>query len=56
VVDCQISIKIGNTAVHQGDFVSGDTDGVVVVPKVMTLNVLIAAEGKEIAELILEKR
>jgi regulator of RNase E activity RraA len=56
MVDCQISIKIGNSAVHQGDFVFGDTAGVAVVPKDMTMDALVAAEGKEVAELILEKR
>ena len=45
IVDCQISIKIGNTVVHPGDFVFGDTDGVVVIPKDMTMDVLVAAEG-----------
>jgi regulator of RNase E activity RraA len=44
IVDCQISIKIGNTVVHPGDFVFGDTDGVVVIPQDMTMDVLAAAE------------
>jgi regulator of RNase E activity RraA len=33
IVDCQIPIKIGQTAIHPGDFVCGDIDGVVVVPE-----------------------
>jgi 4-hydroxy-4-methyl-2-oxoglutarate aldolase len=41
----QIPIKIGNTPIYPGDFIFGDIDGVVVVPKEMTLDVLIAAEG-----------
>jgi 4-hydroxy-4-methyl-2-oxoglutarate aldolase len=45
IVDCQISIKIGQTVVHPGDFVCGDVDGVVVIPKDMTMDVLVAAEG-----------
>jgi regulator of RNase E activity RraA len=45
IADCQIAIKIGNTVVHPGDFVFGDTDGVVIVPKDMTMDVLQAAEG-----------
>ncbi len=42
--DCQIPIKIGNTVIHPGDFVFGDVDGVVIVPKDITLDVLTAAE------------
>lgn len=45
IVDFQIPIKIGNTVIHPGDFVFGDTDGVVGVPKDMTMDVLVAAEG-----------
>jgi 4-hydroxy-4-methyl-2-oxoglutarate aldolase len=45
IVDYQVSIKIGNTVIHPGDFVFGDTDGVVIVPKDITMDVLIAAEG-----------
>lgn len=44
ITDCQVTIKIGNTIVHPGDFVFGDTDGVVVIPKDMTMEVLEAAE------------
>ncbi len=44
IVDYQVDIKIGNTVVHPGDFVFGDTDGVVVVPKDIIMDVLIAAE------------
>jgi 4-hydroxy-4-methyl-2-oxoglutarate aldolase len=40
----QVSIKIGNVVIHPGDFVFGDTDGVVVVPQAITLDVLEAAE------------
>ena len=45
IVDFQIPIKIGNTVVRPGDFVFGDTDGVVIIPKDMTMEVLVAAEG-----------
>jgi 4-hydroxy-4-methyl-2-oxoglutarate aldolase len=45
IVDCQVSIKIGNTVVRPGDFVFGDTDGVVIIPKEVTMDVLVAAEG-----------
>ena len=48
VADSQISIKIGATVIHPGDFVFGDIDGVVIVPKDITLDVLVAAE--EISE------
>lgn len=44
IVDCQIPIKVGETVVHPGDFVFGDTDGVVVIPQKLTMDVLTAAE------------
>jgi regulator of RNase E activity RraA len=44
IIDCRIAIKVGNTVVHPGDFVFGDIDGVVVIPKDMTMDVLVAAE------------
>ena len=37
-------IRIGETVIHPGDFVFGDIDGVVVVPKDITLDILIGAE------------
>lgn len=40
----QIPIKIGNTIIRPGDFVFGDTDGVVIVPQAMVLEILVAAE------------
>jgi regulator of RNase E activity RraA len=40
----QVSIKIGNTVIHPGDFVFGDIDGVVIVPKDLTLEILTTAE------------
>jgi 4-hydroxy-4-methyl-2-oxoglutarate aldolase len=44
LTECQLTIKIGNTVIHPGDFVFGDIDGVVIVPKDMTVDVLVAAE------------
>jgi regulator of RNase E activity RraA len=44
IKECQVPIKIGNTVIYPGDFIFGDIDGVVVVPKDLTLEVLIAAE------------
>jgi regulator of RNase E activity RraA len=44
IVAWQIPIHIGSTIVHPGDFVFGDTDGVVVVPASLTLEVLREAE------------
>jgi regulator of RNase E activity RraA len=44
LVDCQIAIRVGDTVIHPGDFVLGDTDGVVVIPGDLTLDVLAAAE------------
>lgn len=40
----QVTIKIGKVVIHPGDFVFGDTDGVVIIPKEITLSVLEAAE------------
>ena len=45
IVDCQVPIHVGKTIVHPGDFVFGDTDGVVIVPADITLDVLEAAES-----------
>ncbi|HTQ56808.1 MAG TPA: RraA family protein [Bryobacteraceae bacterium] len=44
IVAWQIPIRIGNTIIHPGDFVFGDTDGVVIVPQAITMDVLVAAE------------
>jgi regulator of RNase E activity RraA len=44
IVDCQVPVKIGNTIIRPGDFVFGDTDGVVIVPKDITFDVLLSAE------------
>jgi regulator of RNase E activity RraA len=44
IKECQAPIKIGNTVIYPGDFIFGDVDGVVVVPKDLTVEVLIAAE------------
>jgi regulator of RNase E activity RraA len=40
----QVSIRIGNTVIHPGDFIFGDVDGVVIVPKDLTLEILTTAE------------
>ncbi|MCC6585199.1 MAG: RraA family protein [Bryobacterales bacterium] len=40
----QVSVRIGQTLIHPGDFIFGDIDGVVVVPANMTLEILTAAE------------
>jgi 4-hydroxy-4-methyl-2-oxoglutarate aldolase len=45
IKEYQIPIKIGETVIHPGDFVFGDIDGVVVVPKDLTLSILDAAEA-----------
>jgi 4-hydroxy-4-methyl-2-oxoglutarate aldolase len=44
ITDCQVTIRIGNTIVHPGDFVFGDIDGVVIIPGDITMDVLMAAE------------
>jgi len=40
----QVTIRIGETVIHPGDFVFGDSDGVVIVPRDLTLEILVAAE------------
>ena len=42
--ECQVPVKIGNTVIEPEDFVFGDTDGVVVVPRELTLEILVTAE------------
>ncbi|KYZ75290.1 hypothetical protein AXX12_14120 [Anaerosporomusa subterranea] len=44
ICEWQIPIMIGETVIHPGDFVFGDTDGVVIVPKDMIFDILTAAE------------
>ncbi|MBS1876212.1 MAG: RraA family protein [Acidobacteria bacterium] len=40
----QVPVKIGAVVIRPGDFVFGDTDGVVIVPQALTIEVLEAAE------------
>jgi len=40
----QIPVNIGNTIIRPGDFVFGDTDGVVIVPREIIEDILVAAE------------
>lgn len=44
IKEYQVPVKIGETVIHPGDFVFGDIDGVVIVPKDITLEILVAAE------------
>jgi regulator of RNase E activity RraA len=44
IKEYQIAIKIGGTVIHPNDFVFGDIDGVVIVPRDVVLDVLVAAE------------
>jgi len=39
-----IPIKIGNTTINPDDFVFGDIDGVVIIPKSITIDVLVKTE------------
>jgi 4-hydroxy-4-methyl-2-oxoglutarate aldolase len=39
-----VPIKIGETTIHPDDFVFGDVDGVVIIPKELTLEVLLKTE------------
>ena len=43
--ECQVPVKIGNTVIEPGDFVFGDIDGVVIVPRDLTMEILVAAEA-----------
>ena len=45
IKEYQVTIKIGDTVIHPGDFVFGDIDGVVIVPKDLTMEILAAAEN-----------
>lgn len=44
IKEYQVTIKIGDTVIHPNDFVFGDIDGVVIVPKDLILDVLTAGE------------
>jgi len=44
IKEYQVPIKIGSTIIYPDDFVFGDIDGVVVVPKDIVLDVLTSAE------------
>jgi regulator of RNase E activity RraA len=44
IKEYQVTIKIGDTVIHPGDFVFGDVDGVIIVPGAMTLEILADAE------------
>lgn len=44
IKEYQVTVKIGETVIQPGDFVFGDIDGVVIVPKDLTLDILVAAE------------
>lgn len=51
IVDHQIPVLIGETLIHPGDFIVGDMDGVVVVPRKLVVEVLEKAEavlGREV--------
>jgi regulator of RNase E activity RraA len=40
----QVPVKIGQAIIRPGDFVFGDTDGVVIIPQEITMDILVAAE------------
>lgn len=44
--ELQVPIRIGDVGILPGDFILGDVDGVVVIPKAVTLEVLLEAEEK----------
>jgi len=45
IKEYQVTIKIGDTVIHPGDYVFGDIDGVVIVPQDLTMDILIASEN-----------
>jgi len=45
IVDYECTVECAGVVVHPGDFIFGDRDGIVVVPKHLTTEVLVAAEG-----------
>ncbi|HXZ44379.1 MAG TPA: RraA family protein, partial [archaeon] len=44
IKEWMIPIRIGDTVVNPDDFVFGDCDGVVVIPKALTVEVLLKTE------------
>ncbi|MCO5082295.1 MAG: RraA family protein [Rhizobiaceae bacterium] len=50
ITDMNVSVRIGNVVIHPGDYLFGDIDGVVVIPKALTLEVLEKAEAVVAAE------
>ncbi len=44
IMEYQCRVNIGGVPVNPGDFVFGDSDGIVIVPKELTVEVLIEAE------------
>ena len=45
VVDCECRAQVGGVLVSPGDYIFGDEDGIVVVPKEVTMEVLTRAEA-----------
>ena len=45
IVDHGVPVRIGETLIHPGDFIVGDIDGLVVVPKDLVVEVLEKAEA-----------
>lgn len=50
IVAMNVPVKIGNVLVHPGDYIFGDLDGVVVIPKDIVMEVLVEAEAVVAAE------
>ena len=49
-IDYQVPIKIGDVTINPGDFVFGDVDGVVIIPKPVIEEVITLAEEKRSKE------
>lgn len=45
VVDMEVPITAGGVRVNPGDFIFGDSDGVIVIPRALTVEVLLEAEA-----------
>lgn len=44
IKECMVPIRIGDTVIHPDDFVFGDCDGAVIIPKALTVEVLLKTE------------
>ncbi len=55
-IDWQVPVNIGGVRVEPGDYVFGDQDGIVIIPKALTMDVLAEAEALKLTEDEIRKR